>query len=154
MATLDAGASTASFTIEELQKTPEHDALIWRLWTEIFPDWAIDKERTSTLFHSPYSCKCFVHEHGFAIGQPVVDGWGKIAVVGVLPEHRRKGLGSALMRKARTYIDEAYKSRDQKMEGLGLGSSFPRFWYRVPAGLPQGVKDFFMSQGKLAFQIT
>jgi beta-N-acetylhexosaminidase len=73
---------------------------------------------------------------------------GKIAAVGVLPDFRGKGLGTALINKARTGLQDPTHATDEKdLTSCEIGSDFPRFWPQIPIDFAQGEKDFFLHRG-------
>lgn len=90
-----------------------------------------------------------LHEHGFYLSFLADECHGKIAAVGVLPEHRRGGLGTALLADARSRLRQAtFDAGHAELKSLELGSSVPRFWPQLPAELSPGVKGFLSQVGK------
>ncbi|EAW09751.1 putative beta-N-acetylglucosaminidase [Aspergillus clavatus NRRL 1] len=67
---------------------------------------------------------------------------GQLAVLAVDPKHQGKGVGTALVAEARTWLMANYKP-----SSLSLGSSFPRFWPGIPTDLPESVQEFFVHRG-------
>lgn len=128
---------------EDIQK-------IWQLWQAIFPVWPISKERMNallTLLPGHHG----LHEHGFYLSFLGDEGVGNIAAIGVLPEHRREGLGAALIVDAKARLKKAaIAAGAADLKSLTIGSSAPRFWPRLPVDSPQGVREFFTRAGTQA----
>ena len=73
---------------------------------------------------------------------------GKIAAVGVLPEYRGKGLGTAFIKKAQAELRNIARINGEgELKSLEIGSQTPRFWPQMPIDFPQEVKDFFLHRG-------
>lgn len=123
-------------------------AFIWKLWHKLFPNWGIDSERLGNLLrHS--SGHHVLHENGFCLAYIAEEGHGKIACIGVCPEHQGKGIGTALITKAREELNTAAETAGfEGLKSLGIGSSFPRFWSGVPIEFPSADKEFFLRRGR------
>ena len=92
----------------------------------------------------------YIHDHGFFLSF-LRDGDGKLAAIGVLPEHQGEGLGTALLEKAKTVLRSAAKEDGGELKSLVIGSSWPRVWPQLLLDWPQEVRDFFGHRGKLQF---
>ncbi|KAF4622739.1 hypothetical protein G7Y89_g14286 [Cudoniella acicularis] len=90
----------------------------------------------------------YIHEKGFCLSFLTDGPHGKIAAVGVLPEYRGKGLGTAFMKKAQAELRNVARANGEgELKFLEIGSMTPRFWPQVPIDFPQEVKDFFLHRG-------
>lgn len=77
---------------------------------------------------------------------------GKIVAIGILPEYRGKGLGTALLEKAKAGLEDAARENGGELKSLKLGSMTPRFWAQMPVEFSQEVKDFFIHRGMIQFE--
>jgi beta-N-acetylhexosaminidase len=125
---------------------------LWQVWQTIFPKWPIERARMLN-FLSQLPGRHYIHEKGFCLS--FVDGQrGRIAAVGVLPEYRGKGLGTAFLSKAQTELrNMARANGDGEVKSLEIGSNAPRFWLGVQTDFPQEVKDFFVHRGMYTTQV-
>lgn len=114
---------------------------ILTLWQKIFPSWAIERERLARIL-AKKSGQHFVHDSGFCLSF-VGGGLAKISIIGVLPEHQGKGIGTGLINKA---VYELKLTATDPLP-LGIGSSFPRLWPGVPTSMAPKDKDFFLHRG-------
>ncbi|KAH8821467.1 acyl-CoA N-acyltransferase [Xylogone sp. PMI_703] len=108
---------------------------IWALWSEVLKDWPIVLPRLKYILTNGGG-RHYIHDHGFCLSYLADDAQGKIAVIAVHPDHRGKGIGSALIDKAR-----------ENVKSMRLSSSFPRFWPGVPMQLSEETKSFFHHRG-------
>ncbi|TVY91803.1 Beta-hexosaminidase [Lachnellula willkommii] len=121
---------------------------IYFLWQEIFPTWPIGRELLKDIllrtngFH-------YIHSKGFCLSFLTDGNQGTIAVIGVLPKFRGKGIGTALLTAAHQRL-RLESSASGGLKSLGLGSVFPRFWPGVPISVAQEDKDFFVDRGLLS----
>lgn len=139
---LPVGIAKSSHDIQILSNSDsEGIAKILSLWQQIFPSWSISLPRLTKLLHNDHG-RYFLHDQGFCLAYLFDDGMGKIPVIGVLPEFRGKGLGTALITKAREGLKQLGEVRS-----FGIGSVFPRFWAGMPFDIPQEHKDFFLHRG-------
>lgn len=130
--------------------TEEDFEKIWQMWQTVFPKWPIERQRMEKLLHQ-LPGHHYIHEKGFCLSLLVDGAHGKIAAVGVLPEYRAKGLGTAFIEKARTGLrNSARIDGDGELKSLEIGSQFPRFWLQMPMEFPPEVKDFFIHRGTLS----
>ncbi|KAG0648385.1 N-acetyl-beta-glucosaminidase [Hyphodiscus hymeniophilus] len=113
---------------------------VWKLWNKIFPSWPIELRRMTKILGR--NGQHFVHESGFCLSF-VSGGQAKVALLGVLPDQRGKGLGTALIGKA---VHELTLNAAEPIS-LSIGSSFPRLWPGVPTDFPKEAKDFFLHRG-------
>jgi beta-N-acetylhexosaminidase len=60
----------------------------------------------------------------------------------VLPSYQRQGIGIALLEETRANVRVKFG-----INGVKLGSSFPRFWPGIPRELPETVQHFFTHRG-------
>jgi beta-N-acetylhexosaminidase len=135
-----------SSTIHNIRTIAEEDfPKIWTLWQTIFPTWPISQERLYPLLYSLPGLH-YIHDSGFCLSQMAGENDGKIVALGVLPEYRGKGLGTALLEKAKLGLEEAAGG---ELKSLKLGSMTPRFWAQMPVEFPQEVKDFFVHRGMI-----
>jgi beta-N-acetylhexosaminidase len=111
---------------------------IRNLWHTIFPKWTIERQRLAKIL-AEESGKRFVHEHGFCLSF-VGGGHAKIAIIGVLAEHRGRGVGTSLISKA----VEALKPTGFS---ISIGSTFPRLWPGTPIDFSEEAKKFFVHRG-------
>jgi beta-N-acetylhexosaminidase len=118
----------------------EDSKKIWELWQKIFPAWPIELKRMTKMLQNEFG-KHLIHEKGFCIAFNF-NGMGKISAVGVLPEARCEGLGTALI----TRIKDELKAFGM-VDSLEIGSVFPRFWAGLPINTEQEYKDFFLHRG-------
>lgn len=119
---------------------------LWSMWQTIFPKWPIERERLQKImYHLPGLH--YIHEKGFCLSY-LSGSNGKIAAVGVLPDYRGKGLGTAFLKIAQEGLREAaHTNEGGELKTLEIGSQTPRFWPGVPIDFPQEVKDFFIHRG-------
>ena len=135
------------YDIRTLTSSEDDLERIWQMWQTIFPKWPIERERLGKLL-TLLPGHHHIHDNGFCLCY--LEGThGKIAAVGVLPEHRGKGLGTTLLTKAHDELRSAAQANGGELEFLELGSTTPRFWAQMPAGFPQEVKDFFVHRGNV-----
>ncbi|KAM0248354.1 hypothetical protein ACHAP5_003527 [Fusarium lateritium] len=138
------GAPPVQYDIRELSNSEDDTQQVWQMWQTVFPDWPIEKERFNGLLFGLPDHHHWINENGFCLSfysknEPL----GRIAALGVLPEHRRKGLGTALLDKAKAGLRAAARQDEGKeLASLEMGSIFPRFWWQVPVDFPAEVKDF------------
>ena len=139
--------------IRELTASDDDLKKLWVLWQTIFPDWPIEQQRLETIFRH-LSGQNFIHEKGFCLSNLDDGGHGRIAAVGVLPEHRGKGLGTALINKAQAGLKTAASSLEGgQLKSVEIGSSVPRFWPQLLVSFPPEVKQFFLDRGTLQHPI-
>lgn len=147
LGSLPVGTPAAKHAIRELTSSDEDFEKIWHLWQEIFPKWPIERERMRKLLRQPPG-KHYIHDKGFCLSFLMDGPHGKIAAVGVLPEFRGKGLGTAFVTKAHAELRSMARANGEgELKSLEIGSVFPRFWPQVPIDFPQEVKDFFLHRG-------
>lgn len=149
----DATASSTHHEIRQLTNSDDDVKKAWHLWQAIFPDWPISDDRFKNLLFGLRRYH-WIHEHGFCLSCTVdetrssSDGaHGRIAVIGVLPEHRRQGIGSALLEQAKNGLKDVARASGKELKSLEMGSIFPRFWWQIPSTVPQETKDFFSHRG-------
>jgi beta-N-acetylhexosaminidase len=136
------------YDIRSLTQSDQDFEEIWQMWQTIFPDWPIERQRMKGLFRIR-SEHHYIHDKGFCLSFLTDGPHGKIAAIGVLPEHRGKGLGTALLEKAKAGLSNAaHANGEGELKSLAIGSSIPTFWPQLPKDLPQEVKDFFLHRGK------
>ncbi|KAG4427727.1 hypothetical protein IFR05_016791 [Cadophora sp. M221] len=144
LGSLPVGSPAAIHDIRPLSKSDEDILQLWKLWQDIFPKWPMELERLAKILRQDHGHH-FIHEKGFIMSYFFsLDGsdFGKITAVGVLPEYRGKGLGTALIAKAREALTEG-----RQLKSLQFGSVFPRFWPAVPIDFAQSTKDFLLHRG-------
>ncbi|KAH8682960.1 glycoside hydrolase superfamily [Tricladium varicosporioides] len=145
--TLPVGIPEPTTDIREFTKTATDVNKIWYMWQEIFPKWKIERLRLEKLLYQDTGYH-LIHDKGFCISYLVEPGHGKLSVIGVLPNARGKGIGTALVRKARHQLRiAAISAGSPDLISFGIGSVFPRFWPGVPIDFPQSTKDFFLHRG-------
>lgn len=133
--------------IRNLTSSEEDSENIWQMWQTIFPKWPIERERLKRLLHRLRG-QHYIHEKGFCLSFLANGPHGKIAAVGVLPEYRGRGLGTAFLKHAQAELRNIARTNGQgELKSLELGSQTPRFWPQVPIDFPQEVKDFFLHRG-------
>lgn len=119
------------------------------MWQTIFPKWPIDQERMQRLLYGVPG-QHYIHEEGFCLSSLGDGAHGKIVAVGVLPEHRGKGLGIALVEAARAGLVRAASDNGGQLSSIEVGSLTPRFWPQLPVDFPPEVADFFLHRGILS----
>lgn len=137
------GSKPSGHFIWELNSNSAEDIEgVWQMWQTIFPAWPISKERMQFLLTARPGHHG-LHEQGFYLSFLADGEKGQIAAVGVLPEHRRQGLGTALLNDARYRLRQAaIAAGTTVLKSLEIGSSAPRFWPQLPAKLPEDMKSF------------
>jgi len=144
---LPVGTPPVKHVIREFTSPEQDFEKIWNLWHEIFPKWPIERQRMLKILCQPPG-RHYIHEKGFCLSFLTDGPHGKIAVVGVLPEYRGKGLGTAFITKAQAKLRSIARANGEgELKSLEIGSVFPRFWPRVLIDFPQEVKDFFLHRG-------
>ncbi|CAG1994875.1 unnamed protein product [Fusarium graminearum] len=148
-----ASVSSRQHEIRPLTKSDDDIKKAWQLWQAIFPDWSISEERfTKLIFGLPgYH---WIHDNGLCLSYmldgatSLTDGaHGRIAAIGVLSDHRRQGIGSALLEKAKIGMKDAATTQGRELQSVEIGSIFPRFWWQIPSTMPKEVKEFFSHRG-------
>ena len=132
--------------IRDLTSSAEDHEALWRMWQAVFPKWPIEKERLEGI-HQLVPGHHHIHEKGFCLSFLKDGVHGQIAAVGVMPEYRGKGLGTALLERAKAGLKQAALANGGALKSLEIGSLFPRFWPQMPADFPPEVKDFFLHRG-------
>jgi beta-N-acetylhexosaminidase len=111
------------------------------------PKWPIGRQRMEKILHQ-LPGQHYIHEKGFCLSFLTDVPHGKIAAVGVLPEYRGKGLGTAFIKKAQAELRNIARSNvEGELKSLEIGSQTPRFWPQVPIDFSQEAKDFFLHRG-------
>lgn len=151
---VDTGAETQppADGIRRFEGSADDFEKIWQMWHAVFPEWPISRNRLHLAF-SMNEGREVIHEHGFCLAHLTVDDLtdsltGKIMAVGVLPEHRGKGLGTALVTRAVAELKSRALEKEKELKSIEVGSYTPRFWPQMPADFPQEVKDFFVHRGR------
>jgi beta-N-acetylhexosaminidase len=146
---LPIGVPPSKHAIRPLTTSDDDFEQLWQLWHKIFPTWPIERQRFKTLLQHPPGRIClYFHEKGFCLSYLNDGSQGKIAAVGVLPEFRGKGLGTAFIINAQIQLRKmAQELGEGGLKSLEIGSNFPRFWPQVAIDLPEEVKDFFVHRG-------
>jgi beta-N-acetylhexosaminidase len=149
---LPVGNPSTKHDFRDLTNWDEDFEHLWQLWKTIFPKWPIERQRMLN-FLTQLPGRHFIHEKGFCLS--FLDGQrGRIAAVGVLPEYRGKGLGTAFLTKAQAELrNMARANGDGELKSLEIGSNAPRFWLGVQTDFPQEVKDFFVHRGMYTTQL-
>ncbi|KAG8667741.1 hypothetical protein FPOAC1_012579 [Fusarium poae] len=149
MADQTSNGTSASSRQDEIRKLTNSDDDIkkaWEMWQAIFPDWPISQQRFPKVLFG-ISGHHWIHESGLCLSYITDDTRGRIAAIGVLPEHRRQGIGSALLEKAKIGLKDAARANGAVLQSFEIGSVFPRLWYQMPNTVPKEVKDFFSHRG-------
>lgn len=129
-------------------KSDEDVRHIWTIWQQVFPRWPVKLERLAQNLRQDHG-RHFIHQKGFVMSYFFTLGnsnFGKITAVGVLPEYRGKGLGTALIARARGALTQG-----PALKNLQIGSVFPRFWPAVPIEFPLETKNFLLHRGSHGF---
>ena len=135
--------------IRDLISSDEDFEKIWQMWQTIFPKWPIGRKRMEKLLHQ-LPGQHYIHGKGFCLSFLMDGQHGKIAAVGVLPEYRGKGLGTAFIKKAQAELRNIARANGGgELKSLEIGSQTPRFWPQMPIDFPQEVKDFFLHRGSV-----
>lgn len=134
--------------IRDFTKSDDDCEKIWQMWQSIFPKWPIERQRLQKVLQKLPGLH-YLHENGFCLSFLKNGVDGRIAVVGVLPDYRCKGLGAAFLEKARIGLRNASQANgSNELKSLQIGSFAPRFWPQMPMDFPQEVKDFFIHRGR------
>ncbi|KAH8816653.1 putative beta-N-acetylglucosaminidase [Xylogone sp. PMI_703] len=143
---LPVGSPTVKYDIREFTSSDEDLEEIWQMWQSIFPNWLIERQRLEKILRQ-LPGQNYIHEKGFCLSYLIDGVHGKIAVVGVLPEYRCKGLGTALVKKAQAGLRNAARAGGKgELKTLEIGSQTPRIWPQVPKEFSQA-RDFFLHRG-------
>ncbi|KAH7128048.1 hypothetical protein B0J13DRAFT_143270 [Dactylonectria estremocensis] len=138
---------TVEHGIRDFTSSEEDFGKVWQMWQIIFPQWPIERERLERILHQ-FAGHHYIHDKGFCLSYLADGGNGKIAVIGVVPEYRGKGLGTAFMEKAQAELRNAARaSGGGELKSLEIGSWTPRFWPQLPVDFSPEVKDFFIHRG-------
>ncbi|KAJ5362641.1 hypothetical protein N7541_003485 [Penicillium brevicompactum] len=119
------------------------------VWKVALPGYILPDESLSHLIVRPSAnhfvariesevvgfCLAYINEHG----DP---NTAHIAVLAVSPSYQRQGVGIALLEETRAHLRSKFD-----LNGVKLGSSFPRFWPGIPQDLPETVQHFFIHRG-------
>ncbi|KAF4972987.1 hypothetical protein FZEAL_9447 [Fusarium zealandicum] len=133
--------------IRDLARSNEDFEQIWQMWHTIFPKWPVERQRLQKLLQL-LPGHHYIHDKGFCLSFLEGGSHGKLAAVGVLPEYRRKGLGSAFVKRARDGLKDAARANgEEELKSLEIGSQTPRFWPQMPTDFAPEVKDFFLNRG-------
>ena len=132
--------------IRELTQSEDDFGKIWLMWQSTFPKWPIGQERMQRLLYGVPG-QHYIHENGFCLSSIGDGAHGKIVAVGVLPGHRGKGLGTALVEVARAGLVRAASEHGGQLSSIEVGSLTPRFWPHLPVDFPPEVADFFLHRG-------
>lgn len=146
LGSLPVGRPYTVLDIRRLSRSDEDILQLWNIWQDLFPKWPMELKRLAIILRQDHGHH-FIHEKGFVMSYFFsLEGrnYGKITAVGVLPEYRGKGLGTALICKAREAL-----TNEGPLKSLQFGSVFPRFWPAVPIEFPQETKDFLLHRGSL-----
>ena len=147
LGTLPVGTPPIQHEIRPFTNSEEDIDKLWSLWHVVFPKWPIERPRLSKLLGAKNGLH-YLHDKGFCISYLMDGPQGKIAAVGVLPNFRRRGLGTSLINKARIELqDPAHTTDVRDSTSCEIGSDFPRFWPQVPIDFAQADKDFFLHRG-------
>lgn len=132
--------------IRDLTSSAEDTEKIWQMWQTIFPEWPIEQQRLEKIFHLLPGYH-HIHENGFCLSFLKDGAHGKIAAIGVLPQHRGRGLGTALLERAKAGLKNTALANGGALKTLVIGSEFPRFWPQMPVDFSSEVKNFFLHRG-------
>ena len=139
-------AEAPKYELRGLTTSEEDITKLWQLWHAVFPAWPIDQQWLQQVLHV-IPGHHFIHDNGFCLSY--LDGErGKIAALGVLPEHHGKGLGTALLHRAEAELKSAAAANGHELKWIEIGSGSPRFWAQMPVDFPVEVKEFFSHRGK------
>lgn len=116
------------------------------MWQYIFPKWPFERTRLLRSIKSP-NARLYAHEKGFCLAYFVESRHVRIAIIGVLPNSRGQGIGTALIKTA--HVEMKSETQPWGFSCLAVGSCFPRIWPGVPIDFQQEYKDFFLHRGKL-----
>lgn len=147
---LPVGNPTTRHDIRVMNPFAEEDVKrLWNLWQEIFPGWSVEFHRMAKILQQPHG-QHYLHDKGFCMSFLETGPHGKIAAVGVLPDYRNKGLGTAFVAKAHANLRKrAGEAEMGPLKSLAFGSVFPRLWCQPTIDLPQETKNFLLHRGLL-----
>jgi beta-N-acetylhexosaminidase len=147
LGSLPVGTPPMKHAIRNLISSDEDFEKIWQLWQEIFPKWPIERQRMRKLLDQ-LPGKHYIHDKGLCLSLLIDGPHGKIAAVGVLPEYRGKGLGTAFLTKAQADLRSMARANGEgELKSIIIGSTTTHFRPQVPIDSPQEVKDFFLHRG-------
>lgn len=132
--------------IKPVTNSDEDFAHVCHLWQTCFPDWPIAQKRLYKILYLVPNGRHYIHAQGFCFSLLEDGVHGRLAAVGVLPDFRNRGLGSALVNHA---LDGLKASAKRELKSFEIGSTTPRFWPQMPASLPQYVRDWVRNRGML-----
>ncbi|KEY71223.1 hypothetical protein S7711_02333 [Stachybotrys chartarum IBT 7711] len=132
--------------IRVLTTSDEDLAQVGRLWQSIFPDWPIEQHRLERILRA-IPGHHFINDNGFSLAFMSDAENGRLAIVGVLPEHRRKGIGTRLVKKTTEALKDAALANGKELKSFELGSFTPRFFAQLLVETPAEVKTFFLNRG-------
>jgi len=120
---------------------------VWKLWQESFPNWQIKYQRLAQMLQR--GGRHFIHDQGFCLSYPGKEpGTGSIACIAVEKSYQGRGIGTALISRARKEMrDEAFSAGLDSMKSFGINSNFPRFWPGIPTTMSSATKMFFVNRG-------
>lgn len=143
---LPVGSQPPKHEIRLFDGSDEEIVHVWQLWEEILPAWRVTRDRLADIIKS--SGKLYMHDQGFCLAYSTKPGVGAISCVAVRESYQGRGIGTALITRARRDMREAALSAGlYGMHSLGIHSVFPRFWPGVPTTFPSQTKDFFLHRG-------
>ena len=141
-------SSRTQHVITKLDKSPESFEKLSNLWHSIFPDWPIATERLQALLcHPQLPGDYYIHENGFCFSFLGEKGTGTIGVLGVLPEFRNNGLGTAFIENVKADLKSKAEEAGETFKSLSIGSNIPRFWPQLPSEIFPEAAKFFENRG-------
>jgi beta-N-acetylhexosaminidase len=144
---LPVGTPPIQHEIRPFTNSEEDIDKLWSLWHVVFPKWPTERPRLSKLLGSKNGLH-YLHDKGFCISYLMDGPQGKIVAIGVLPDFRRRGLGTLLINKARIGLQDPTHTTDVRdSTSCEIGSDFPGFWPQVPTDFAQADKNFFLHRG-------
>ncbi|KUJ20071.1 putative beta-N-acetylglucosaminidase [Mollisia scopiformis] len=147
MGKLPVGSSGPEHDIKTFDGSDEEAKKISEMWHVVFPKWPISLPRLTKILLRSHG-RHYIHEGGFCLSFFMDGPHGKIASLGVLPEYRGKGIGTALLKKAQRELTSMAEASGQgPLKSLAIGSDSPRLWCEVPVDFSQAAKDFLMHRG-------
>jgi beta-N-acetylhexosaminidase len=137
--------------IQALTASPEDITKLHGLWSDVFPSWPVSQDFFNLRLFAVPSYRHYVHEHGFCLSFLSETGDGRLVAVGVLPDYRRQGLGTALVEKAKEGLKTLAKEMGGELKSIQVGSQLPRFWPYMPKALLAEAETWLMKNGRLSF---
>lgn len=149
--TVSVRTPSINYDIRAFTSSDEDFEKLYQMWHIVFPEWPIEHQRLKNIMQK-LPGQHYIHEKGFCLSFLSDVAHGKIAAIGILPEYRGKGLGTAFIKNIQNeWKNIGRTNAEGKLEPLDIGSQTPRFWPAVPTSFSQEVIDFYIHRGKVQY---